>query len=49
MKPIIEETLEKGRSSLFTNKLRYEKIDPDKEIKFQLHADIESIVLNEML
>ena len=49
MKPIIEDTLENGSKSLLTNKFKYEKTDPDNDTRFQLHADIESMVLNEML
>jgi hypothetical protein len=49
MKPIIEETLENGNKSLLTNKFKYEKTEPDRETKFQLHAEIASMVLKETL
>jgi hypothetical protein len=35
MKPIMEVTLEKGKTNLFTKKFKYEKTTPDKETKFQ--------------
>jgi hypothetical protein len=36
MKPIIEVTLEKGKTSRFTKKLIYEKIIDESETKFQV-------------
>jgi hypothetical protein len=35
MKPIIEVTLENGKTRRFTKKFKYEKKTPDKETKFQ--------------
>jgi hypothetical protein len=37
-------TLEKGNTSRFTKKFKYEKKTPDKEIKFQPHATTASIL-----
>ena len=36
IKPIIEVTLENGKSNRFTKKFKYEKTNEDKDIKFQL-------------
>ena len=43
-KPIIEVTLEKGRTRRLTNKFKYEKNTPDKETRFQPQTDTASIV-----
>jgi len=44
MNPIIDVTLEKGKTSLFTKKFRYENTVDDNEIKFQVQLVIISIV-----
>jgi hypothetical protein len=36
IKPIIDVTLEKGKTSLFTKKFAYEKIIEERETKFQV-------------
>jgi hypothetical protein len=43
IKPITDVTLEKGNTSLFTNKFKYEKIIDDKDTRFQLQLAIISI------
>jgi len=36
IKPIIDVTLEKGKTSRLTKKFRYEKTTPESETRFQL-------------
>jgi len=43
MKPMMDVTLENGSTSLFTKKLRYEKIIEDKETMFQVQFVITSM------
>jgi hypothetical protein len=42
IKPIIEVTLEKGRTSLLTKKFKYEKKAPERETRFQPQTAIAS-------
>ena len=44
MNPITEVTLENGKTSLFAYRFKYENINEDKEIKFQLQFEIISNV-----
>ena len=41
--PIIEVTLEKGKTKRFTKKFKYEKIAPDNEIRLNVHPLTASI------
>jgi hypothetical protein len=43
MNPIIEVTLENGKTKRFTKKFKYEKIIDDNETKFQLQLVIISM------
>jgi hypothetical protein len=43
MKPITEETLEKGRTRRLTKRAKYEKKELEREIKFQFQEETISI------
>jgi len=47
MKPITDVTLENGKINLFTKKFKYEKTTPERETKFQPHANKASLLRNE--
>jgi len=43
MKPITEETLENGSTSLLTKRAKYEKNELERDIKFQFQEETMSI------
>jgi hypothetical protein len=48
MNPIIEVTLENGKTKRFTKKFKYEKIIDDNETKFQLQLQVQLLLVQKL-